>query len=98
MSKVYYFRHQAAGVMYEFPFTEAPSELQLAPLRKLCAARYGDTHPKTSEKFWGKVVDYEVVSGIPKVEQPAEGGPPPGRGSAGSTEFQISGTGTVRNP
>jgi hypothetical protein len=46
MAKIYFLRHQAGGVLHEYPFAEPPTEEQRAAVWKLCFHRHGAEHPK----------------------------------------------------
>jgi hypothetical protein len=59
--KIYYVRHQAAGMLHEHPFFEPPTTRQLAPVLELCRKRHGDLHPKTEQPYWAKIVCVEAT-------------------------------------
>jgi len=58
--KVYFVRHQAAGVVHQFPFAQEPSAEQVALVREHCAQSFGTEHDKLGE-FWTKVVSVDVL-------------------------------------
>lgn len=62
MAKVYFVRHQAHGVVDEFPFASHPTQEQVARVAKYCFQAHGFGHPKTpNEPYWTKVVDVDVL-------------------------------------
>jgi hypothetical protein len=54
--KLYFVRHQAAGVLHDTPFAAPPSGTELALLLARCEASHGKTHPKTGAAYWAKVI------------------------------------------
>ena len=95
-AKVYLVRHQAAGLLHEFPFACHPSGEQLAALAKLCFQLHGAQHPRTREPYWLRVEELSLLGGdfVPDV---------PDRSlsvaqSAGAPRFEVSGTGHVTPP
>ena len=96
--KVYFFRHQAAGVLYDFPFAEQPSDSQLEALARRCAAVHGACHPKSPDvPYWTRIEERDVVAAADAIAPP---GPSAGGvlSAAGMGEFIVSGTGTVKPP
>jgi hypothetical protein len=96
MKTIHYVRHQAAGILTEFPFASAPTDAQMAALTKLCFQRHGGSHAKTGEPYWLKVVEVPVLgaSDVPSV---------PDRSlsvasEAAAPEFKVEGFGHVENP
>lgn len=96
MKSIYFVRHQAAGILTDYPFASAPSQAQLAALSKLCFQSHGAAHPKTKEPYWVRVVEVPVLgaSDVPSV---------PDRSLSVANEapvqkFSVSGTGTVTPP
>lgn len=62
MAKIYLIRHQAKGVVHEFPFAQEPSAEQLAAVKKLCFQSFGFGHPKTpTEPYWLRVVEIDLL-------------------------------------
>lgn len=57
--RVYYLRHQATGVLHEYPFAQPPTAEQLAPLLAECRRLHGDDSPKGAP-WWTRVVDVEA--------------------------------------
>lgn len=95
MNKIYLARHQAHGVVHEFPFSDPPTEAQLAKVWTFCFGIHGASHPKTpSEPYWLNVAEIAVLgpSDVPEFETP-------GLKSVASTalvgELSVSGAGTV---
>ncbi len=80
MSKIFFIRHQAGGVLYEFPFSAPPTDAQIAPIIAREQQRHGTHHPKEAEDgsrkpYWTKIVDAELLgpTDIPKIGQIAKG-------------------------
>lgn len=73
MSKVYFVRHQAAGILTDYPFAAEPTESQLKALTKLCFQSHGAQHPKTGEPFWVKVVEMDLIDSSTVLEVPEVG-------------------------
>ena len=96
--KIFYLRHQAAGILHEFPFSSPPTDDQLAPIQAMLLARHGLTHPKTKEAYWTMVVESEVIgaNAMPSVDMPEEKSNGRGGGIMGMVE--ASGSGHVANP
>lgn len=69
MAKIYFVRHQAAGILTSYPFASEPSKEQLAAIERLCFQGYGAEHPKSKEPYWLRVIEAEVLgpSDIPSV-------------------------------
>lgn len=57
--KVFYLRHQAAGVIFDHPFMLAPTPEELAPVLARCVDGHGEVFAKTGEKYWAKVICVE---------------------------------------
>ena len=55
--KIYLLRHQAAGVLWEFPFRSKPTDSQLAAAQSRCAHLHGSHHAKTKEPLWLRVIE-----------------------------------------
>lgn len=93
MAKVYFVRHQAAGVLWDCPFSAAPGAAQLDALKQRCEQRHGESHPKSGEAYWLTVVEIPVLGALdmPDVSQ-SDGGV---SSSASAGEFVASGTGVV---
>ena len=95
--KVYFFRHQAGGVVVQYPFAKPPTEAQQEAVARELFQTFGAEHPKTGEAYWLKVVEVDVLgpSDVPVV---------PERGlrvavpSAAAGDMVASGTGNVANP
>lgn len=72
MKTIFFLRHQAGGILAEWPFLSPPTEAQRKPIEDLMTRRYGSQHPKTKEPYWTKVESVSVIVGeIPRVEAPA---------------------------
>lgn len=90
--KVYYVRHQAAGVVHERPFVLPPTAEQLAPVLALCAERHGTKHPKTGAAWWAKVVEVDTdAPDEPRTVACAHGG------SAEAVDARASGPCPIRS-
>jgi len=61
MAKIYFVRHQAAGIVHEYPFASQPNAAQQAAVAKLCLQRFGSTHPKTKEEYWTTIVEVDLL-------------------------------------
>ena len=99
MSKVYFVRHQAAGIVAKYPFAEHPTEAQVAAVAKECFHSHGFGHAKTPDKpYWTTVVDFDVLgeSDVPTVEERSLSvATAPGVGLAEAGQFGVSGAGNV---
>lgn len=74
MAKVYFLRHQAAGVLVEFPFAAQPSDKQTEAISKICFQRYGFGHAKTPEQpYWLRVVEHDVLDADTVPDVPVQG-------------------------
>jgi hypothetical protein len=94
--KVYFFRHQAAGVLWQYPFSAPLTDEQLASLARLCFQSHGERHPKTGEPYWCKGVAVEVLSpgDIPAVPERALSV----ASKADTSRVTVEGVGHVDNP
>lgn len=99
MAKIYFVRHQAHGIVADFPFSEHPSKEQVAAVAKWCFNIHGFGHAKTPDQpYWTRVVDFDLLgaSDIPKVEERVLGvAGEPGAARSSSSTFVASGTGHV---
>ncbi len=99
MAKVYFVRHQAHGIVADFPFAETPTEVQLDAVKRYCFHIHGFSHPKTpTEPYWVKVVEFDVLGPgeVPSVPERALGlASTPGVATAEMTATGVSGTGVV---
>jgi hypothetical protein len=91
MRKLYLVRHQKAGILTDYAFTEPPSEAQMTPLVAIAERLHG-------KSGWVRV--YELVllepGEIPQIALPdAAGGNGGNAGSAAAKLFVGSGTGQV---
>lgn len=95
--KIYFYRHQFAGILYHLPFSGKPSDEDLELMRALMLARHGAKHPKTGQTFWDAVVSVELHEpGSLKLALEEAGVKTPNLAAA--SEFHVSGTGEVKNP
>ncbi len=70
MAKIYFVRHQAHGIVADFPFYEHPSAEQVAAVAKWCFNIHGFGHLKTpKEPYWTRVVSFDLlgVNDVPQV-------------------------------
>jgi len=96
MSKVYFVRHQAAGILTDYPFSAPPTDRQMSTLSRLCFQRHGATHPKGDQAYWTRIVELEMLGPDAELDVPErELGTV---NAAGAKEFGVSGVGTVTPP
>lgn len=99
MAKIYFVRHQAHGIVHEFPFAEHPTQEQVAAVARFCFQSYGHGHPKTPDQpYWTKVVERDVLGPNDKPAVPERVLAPAGEKGVGKTEagtIVASGTGLV---
>jgi hypothetical protein len=97
MAKIYFVRHQAEGVVTQFPFSAPPSEEQVAAVSRFCFQSWGPTHPK-GDPYWTRVVEFDVLgpSEVPDVPQRALSLSKENVAEPGKNE--VSARGTVTNP
>ena len=93
-TKIYFVRHQAAGVVSKYPFAEPPTEEQITAVCRECEPHWGAEHPKTGEAYWAIPVEAELLgpTDIPKPPEPEQ---PSAESAAAMPQFVASGTGTV---
>ncbi len=98
MSKVYLARHQAHGMLWQFPFASVPTDEQLAILANYCDRLHGEKHPKTGEDYFLKVEELEMLtpSDVPQALIPVGGSSRDNTAALGDN--QVSGVGHVSNP
>ncbi len=96
MAKIYFVRHQAAGVLWQFPFSAPLTDAQLVAVGELCFQAHGDTHPKTGERYWINGIAVEVLSpsDVPEVPERSLSV----ANEAGMPEIKVEATGHVENP
>lgn len=61
MVKVYFVRHQAAGVLWEHPFAQYPNADQVDALARRCFQTHGAIHARTAEPYWLRVDELELL-------------------------------------
>lgn len=98
MAKIYFVRHQAHGIVHEYPFAQHPTQNQIDAVRRYCFQAHGFGHAKTpDEPYWMKVVEVEVLGDeIPDVPERVLG--PAGEDGVGRAEGPkvfVSGAGTI---
>lgn len=92
MSKIYYVRHQAGGLLWEFPFAQPPTDSQKAALEALCRNLHGSVHPKTEKPYWLTVAEVDLLD---SAALPDVGGAGPSESSASAPQFSAQGVGYV---
>jgi len=92
--RIYYYRHQAAGVCHAHPFSAPPSAEQLEAMRAAMRAAHGPVHPKTGAPYWDRVVEVETD----RLPEPAPAGGDSSSGSGEMSELRAEGKGHVANP
>lgn len=71
MKKIYFVRHQAGGVVHEFPFAQYPTDQQIAAVESICFDRHGFSHKKTPDQpYWTRVDEVSLFEDeIPEVKK-----------------------------
>jgi hypothetical protein len=91
--KVYFLRHQAAGILSEFPFASPPTDEQIEAFARILRTRHGEEHPKTREPYWLRVYAAELLEAD---YMPAKPAPPSLADNLAALDSpQVSGTGHV---
>lgn len=98
MEKVFFVRHQAHGVVHQFPFAQHPTQEQVEAIKRFCFQLHGFGHPKTPEEpYWVRVVEVDVLGDelpdVPERVLAPAGEPGVGRVQAG--QVGVSGVGRV---
>jgi hypothetical protein len=77
MAKIYFYRHQAEGVIYSMPFREPPTNEQKQALDRLMFQKHGAHHPKEKLKeagdrveYFTSVMEFEVLEPSSTIEVP----------------------------
>ena len=98
--KIYFYRHQAQGIMWEHPFSSRPTDEQLAPIRHLMMVRHGLDHPKLKKPWWDKLVEVDVLAEgqVPQIEDPGVSSVSDNVGTGALANLEASGRGHVENP
>lgn len=96
MSKIYFVRHQAAGVVHTRPFLAPPSDAQVEAVKRLCFQSFGATHPKDGQPYWVRIEEVDALgpSDMPFVPERALAV----AGEAPVGEMTVSGAAHVSNP
>lgn len=97
MAKIYMVRHQAHGLLWQFPFESSPTNEQQAVLADYCARLHGENHPKTGEAYWSSVAEIELLGpeDAPQALVPVGGATESGAAMSVNT---VSAVGHVSNP
>jgi hypothetical protein len=95
--KIYFLRHQAGGVVVQYPFAHPPTEVQQEAVAREMFQTFGAEHPKTGEAYWLKVVEVDVL-GRGEVPVVPERGLRMAGPAAAAGDMFASGTGHVTNP
>ncbi len=95
--KVYFLRHQAAGVLDDLPFAEPPTDMQRAAVMRNLRVRYGTHLPRTGEPYWLIVVERDVLGplDVPDFEPPSATIP---GNTASVASLRGGGSGSVASP
>lgn len=96
MATIYFVRHQAAGVLHQFPFAQSPTPAQVDALGKLCFQAHGAAHPKSKEPYWLTVVEVPTLGAgdVPEVPERSLSV----ASEAGVDKFEVSARGHVTLP
>lgn len=91
--KIYFVRHQAAGVISKYPFSEPPTDAQVDAVMRECFQSFGAVHPKDQEPYWVRVYEVDVLGpdDVPVVPERTLGV----AGVSGVPELVVSGVATV---
>ena len=96
--KIFFLRHQVEGVLWQLPFSTAPTFGQIEHVEAVMRKKHGSEHPKTKEPFFLKVVELEVIEpGTPLFDLLAM----PGEGKinvAHAGAVNVIAFGEVKNP
>jgi len=98
MEKIFFVRHQAHGVVHQFPFAQHPTQEQVDAVKRYCFQLHGFGHPKTPEEpYWVRVVETPVLGDeLPEVpERVLAPAGEQGVGRAATGELSVSGVGTI---
>lgn len=100
MSKIYFIRHQAAGIVTKdgapLAFGQPPTEAQFSAVERECFLTHGDRHKKTGEFYWTKVVEVDVLGPDDVIEVQERSLSV--ANVASTSELTISGSATVTDP
>lgn len=96
MTKVYFVRHQAHGILPGFVFGQPPTAKQQDAIARICAATHGSAHPKTKEPYWFKVVEVSVLGADAEIATPELRGV--SSNEAALPAPTVEGVGHVENP
>jgi hypothetical protein len=72
MAKVYFVRHQAAGIVTKYPFAQEPTEAQVAAIVRECFQSFGGSHQKTPDvPYWVRVESFDLLDAntVPEVQE-----------------------------
>jgi hypothetical protein len=96
MKTIHFVRHQAAGILWEYPFAKAPTAEQVEALGRLCFQRHGENHPKSGESYWLTPIEINVLGSdeVPSVPERSLSVV----SEAGVPQFSVSAKGTVTPP
>lgn len=98
MAKVYFLRHQAGNVITKYPFSQPPTDAQIAAVVAECVKAYGECHPKTpGEPYWIRLFEVDLL-GPDDMPEGVTDAPVSTLSSGGDADVQkvsVSGTGYV---
>jgi hypothetical protein len=94
--RVWFYRHQAAGVCHANPFSAPLSDEQLEMMRASVRASHGEYHPRTGECYWDRVECVDTDAPPPPVApaDPSQAG----KGAGLFADLVASGEGRIENP
>jgi hypothetical protein len=97
MAKIYFVRHQAQNVVYQFPFAQPPSDEQIAAVRRFCFQTWGPTHEK-GDPYWTRVEEFDLL-GLDEVpDVPLRALSLSKENVADPNKYEVSAQGHVENP
>lgn len=83
--RIYFIRHQAAGVLTKYPFAQYPTEAQIEAVKRECFQAYGAFHPKAEQvlhpetgevleerprEYWMQVVEAQALTADDVIDVP----------------------------
>lgn len=97
MSEVFYVRHQAHGIVHEFPFSARPTAEQFAAVARFCFQIWGHGPQRTPGVAYTMGIASVPLLGAEDVPVVAARALSSAR-SLGATEFEVRGRGHVTPP
>lgn len=96
--KVFFIRHQAAGLITKYAFANYPTQTQIDAVSRECFQQFGAAHPKTGETYFLQVVESVLLSSDAAIDVPERALNTVTTGSTMAGDLGASGFGHVRNP